>query len=319
MVDVRQLTYFISVIEAKSFTKAAEILHVAQPALSQQMQRLEQELGQKLMARHSRGVEPTEAGLRLLAHARAIIKSIDNATHDIRHFQDERGVVRLGMPRSLCETVGVELLRTWRQEHPHVSLTVTEQLSNTLTDWLIAGRLDLALTYSPSDDRLFCEPLLQEKLCAVMPPRESGVRQLGEVRFIDIAQKPLILHSPAYVNRQLIDVAAKYCSVRLNVAYEIDSIDLTLNMVEAGLGYTIQPYLTVRRLMDMGLVYVELIVAPDITRRLHLAHSSRRSLSGQEIQVCEAIKAQLHRFVSCKRSPLVELEFAADVPGINFE
>jgi LysR family transcriptional regulator, nitrogen assimilation regulatory protein len=312
MVDVRQLTYFISVIEAKSFTKAAEVLHVAQPALSQQMQRLEQELGQKLMARHSRGVEPTESGLRLLVHARAIVKSIDNATYDVRHFRDEGSTVRLGMPRSLCETVGVELLRSWRHDHPRVNLIVSEQLSNTLTDWLIADRLDLALTYSPSDDDgLFCEPLLQEKLCAVTRPREQTARQLGEIRFIELAQKPLILHTPAYVNRQLIDIAAKYCSVRLNVAFEIDSIDLTLNMVEARLGYAIQPYLTVRRLMDMGQVYLELIVSPDITRRLHLAHSSRRSLSAHEIQVCDAIKTHLQRFVRCTPSPLVELEFAS--------
>jgi LysR family nitrogen assimilation transcriptional regulator len=312
MIDLRQLTYFIAVVEAKSFTAAAEVLHVAQPALSQHMQRLEQEVGQQLMVRHSRGVEPTDAGLRLLDHARSILKSLETARHDVRSFRDEQhGTVRLGMPRSLCETLGVELVTTWPHEHPNVSLQIVEQLSNTLTEWLLAGRLDLALTYSPTDSSMLtAEPLLQEKMCAVMPAR-GGPQRLGETRFIDLAQEPLILHSSAYVNRQIIDMTAKYCSVRLNVAYEIDSIDLTLNMVEANLGCSIQPYLTVRRLMDMGRLSVGLIVGPDITRRLHLMHSCQRALTTHELQVCNAIRRHLsNQFAEGKHSPLVELEFA---------
>jgi LysR family nitrogen assimilation transcriptional regulator len=100
MIDLRQLSYFIAVVEAKSVTAAAEVLHIAQPALSQHMQRLEQELGQQLLVRHSRGIEPTDAGFRLLDHARAILKSVETATHDVRHFREEqRGTVSLGMQR----------------------------------------------------------------------------------------------------------------------------------------------------------------------------------------------------------------------------
>lgn len=319
MIDLRQLTYFVAVVEAKSFTAAAEVLHVAQPALSQHMQRLEQELGQQLMVRHSRGVEPTDAGLRLLEHARAILKSVETARHEVRNFRDEqRGSVRLGMPRSLCETLGVELVTTWPREHPNVNLQIVEQLSNTLTEWLLAGRLDLALTYSPAEGgMLTAEPLLQERMCAVMPApggAQRGAQRLGEVRFIELGQRPLVLQSPAYVNRQIIDMTAKYCSVELNVAYEIDSIDLTLDMVEADLGWSIQPYLTVRRLMEAGRLAVGLIVAPDITRRLHLVHSRQRPLTLPQLQVGDAIKRHLSRhFANGKDSPLIELEFDAEV------
>jgi LysR family nitrogen assimilation transcriptional regulator len=310
MIDLRQLTYFVAVVEAKSFTAAAEVLHVAQPALSQHMQRLEQDLGQQLMVRHSRGVEPTDAGLRLLEHARAILKSVETARHEVRNFRDEqRGSVRLGMPRSLCETLGVELVTNWPREHPNVNLQIVEQLSNTLTEWLIAGRLDLALTYSPAEGgMLTAEPLLQERMCAVMPVPAGGQRgaqRLGEVRFIELGQRPLVLQSPAYVNRQIIDMTAKYCSVELNVAYEIDSIDLTLDLVEANLGWSIQPYLTVRRLMEAGRLAVGLIVAPDITRQL--------PLTLPQLQTGNAIKRHLSRhFANGKHSPLIELEFAPE-------
>jgi LysR family transcriptional regulator, nitrogen assimilation regulatory protein len=314
MIDLRQLSYFIAVVEAKSVTAAAEVLHIAQPALSQHMQRLEQELGQQLLVRHSRGIEPTDAGFRLLDHARAILKSVETATHDVRHFREEqRGTVRLGMPRSLCETLGVQLMSAWPQQHPNVNLQIVEQLSNTLTEWLLAGRLDLALTYSPDDSNMLsAEPLLQEKMCALMPAHQ-GPQRLGEIQFIALARERLILHSSAYVNRQIIDTTAKYCSVKLNVAYEVESIDLTLNMVEANLGWSIQPYLTVRRLMDMGRLAVGLIVAPHITGRLHLMHSLQRPLAPYEVKVCEAIKKHLHdQFANGQHSPLIELEFTAE-------
>jgi LysR family nitrogen assimilation transcriptional regulator len=108
-------------------------------------------------------------------------------------------------------------------------------------------------------------------------------------------------------------MTAKYCSVELNVAYEIDSIDLTLDMVEANLGWSIQPYLTVRRLMEAGRLAVGLIVAPDITRRLHLMHSRQRPLTLPQLQTGNAIKRHLSRhFANGKHSPLIELEFAAE-------
>jgi LysR family transcriptional regulator, nitrogen assimilation regulatory protein len=312
MIDVRQLTYFIAVVEAKSFTAAAEVLFIAQPALSQHLQRLEEEVGHQLLIRHSRGVAPTPAGLRLVEHARTILTMIEAAKLDIRNFDEQpRGRVRFGMPRSLCDSLAVELLKTWRHDHPNVTLQVIELPSNALTEALQAGRLDLAITSYPSDDSqaLIGEPLLQDKMCAVLPGTGNPA-PLREMRFADLAAQRLILCSQSNVTRQLIDMTAKYSSVHLNVAYEIDSAVLALQMVESGLGVTIQPYLAVRGYIKTGRATIRPIAGPSVTRRLHLIRSRHRELNPYEAEVCQALKDHLSRQFA-QEAPLLELDMTA--------
>jgi LysR family transcriptional regulator, nitrogen assimilation regulatory protein len=309
MIDVRNLAYFIAVVEAKSFTAAAEVLCVAQPALSQHLRRLEEEFGHQLLVRHSRGVEPTQAGLRLVEHARSILKSVESAKQDIRNFDEQpHGRVRVGLPPSLCEWLALDLMTDWPREHPNVELQIVEQSSNTLTEWVLAGRLGLAVTSFPADSSMVvAEPLLQDKMFAVMPgPADS--RGLEEIRFADVTREPLILFSNENVSRQLIEMTAKYCSLQLNIAYEIDSADLTLKLVEANFGSTIQPYLAVRKYMASGRATVRLIVGPSITRRLHLLRSRHRPLTTDEMHVSDAIKSHLSRLFA-SHNPLLELDF----------
>jgi LysR family transcriptional regulator, nitrogen assimilation regulatory protein len=310
MIDVRQLTYFIAVVEAKSFTAAAEVLFIAQPALSQHLQRLEEEFGQQLLIRHSRGVEPTQAGLRLVEHARSILTAVESAKSDLRNFDNQpHGHVRVGLPKSLCDTLGVELLTHWSREHPNVDLHIIEQGSHTLGEWILAGRLDLAVTSFPTESRMVvAEPLLQDKMCAVLPGRPS-LPELGKIPFTELAQQPLILFGPTNISRQLIDMTAKYCSVKLKIAYEIDSADLALRLVEANQGATIQPYTSMRSYLRMGRSDVRLIVAPSITRRLHLIRSSRRPMTLHETQVYDAIKQLLLKELAAE-SPRIDLDFA---------
>jgi LysR family transcriptional regulator, nitrogen assimilation regulatory protein len=312
MIDVRQLTYFIAVVEAKSFTAAAEVLFIAQPALSQHLQRLEEEVGQQLLVRHSRGVDPTPAGLRLVEHARSILTMVETAKQDIRNFNEQpRGRVRLGMPRGLCDALALDLLMTWPRKHPNVTLQIVEQVSNALTESVQAGRLDMAVTSYPSEDRhnLIGESLLQEKMCAVLPKTEE-TNCGSEIRFADLSAEPLILCSHSNVTRQLIDMTAKYSSVSLNIAYEIDSSVLALQMVEAGLGTTIQPYLALRGYMKTGRANVRPIAGPSITRRLHLIRSRNRQLNLHEIEVIKALKD--HLALQFANEPLIELELAAE-------
>jgi LysR family transcriptional regulator, nitrogen assimilation regulatory protein len=314
MIDVRQLTYFIAVVEARSFTAAAEVLCIAQPALSQHLRRLEEDFGHQLLVRHSRGVEPTQAGLRLVEHARSILTMVETAKKDIRNF-DEQAVntvrVRIGLPRSLCDAIGVDLIGAWPHDHPEVTLQIVEQSSSALTESVLSGRIDLAVTSFPLDSRaVTAEPLLQEKLCAVLPPQHHAPG-FGEIRFSELAQEPLILYGAGNVSRQLIDMTAKYCSVQLKVAYEIDSPELSLRLVESGVASTIQPFLAVRRHIDSDRMAVRLIVQPGITRRLHLISSHHRPLTDAEREVSAAIKSHLARQFT-KDHPLIELDSAIE-------
>ena len=314
MIDVRQLTYFIAVVEAKSFTAAAEVLCIAQPALSQHLRRLEEDFGHQLLVRHSRGVEPTQAGLRLVEHARSILTMVEAAKKDIRNFDEQqkpRARVRIGLPRSLCDAIGVDLISAWPADHPDVTLQVVEQPSGALTESVLSGRIDLAVTSFPLDSRAVnAEPLLQEKLCAVLPPQRHAPG-FNEIRFTDLAHEPLILYSAGNVSRQLIEMTAKYCSVQLNVAYEIDSPELSLRLVAAGVASTIQPFLAVRRHIEEGQMPVRLIIQPGITRRLHLISAHHRPLTTAEREVSLAIKTHLARLFT-KNHPLIELDSAME-------
>ncbi len=310
--DLRQLTYFLNVLEAGSFTRAAETLHMAQPALSQQVQKLEDELGQKLLLRHSRGVTATEAGARFLGHVRFILHSVDAARQDIRQFSgQEIGQIRLGIPRSLSTPFAIGLKRSWSHQWEDVSLCLVEYMNTHLAEWLLAGRLDLALTYAPEDmHRLQCEPVLQERFCLVGPATGGKGGHLGQTNFRDLPATPLILPSSFHDNRKLIDAAAEYSSVRLSIAHEIDSVDLTIGMVEAGQGYTVQPFLAIQHLLAAGRISAWHIVQPEVTRRLHIAHSKQSRVSPKQARAHYELRRYLRSVLDDIASPLVEVELA---------
>ena len=194
--ELRQLRYFVTAIEAGTLTKAAEILSVAQPAVSQQILKLEEELGEQLLMRHSRGVEPTEAGARLLSHAAAILRQLDAARQDLDELKGEpTGEVRIGMPRSITELIGVSLIEECGHRLPKVGLTMIERLSEGLNEMLANGRLDLGFSYNPEQlAALAYEPLVQLDLSLVAPrdvalPPSSD----GTIPFATAAQLPLIM------------------------------------------------------------------------------------------------------------------------------
>ena len=312
--DLRQLTYFVHVLEAGSFTRAAEVLHMAQPALSQQIQKLEEELGQKLLLRHSRGVVVTEAGARFLRHVTSILRSVDAARQDMRLFHGEaRQEIKLGIPRSLGTAIAVELRHAWVDRLPEMSLSLVEFMNTHLVEWLLTGRLDLALSYAPDDaQRLRCLPVLRESFCLVGPASLGQAGHLGEISLAESADKNLILPSSFHDNRKVIDAAADYCGVRLKVAHEIDSVELSLALIDAGIGYSIQPFLSVQHLLATRRLALWHIVQPEITRRLQIAYASEQPLSREMPRVLEELRLYLRQFLDRVASPLITAELEDD-------
>jgi LysR family nitrogen assimilation transcriptional regulator len=271
MFDVRQLTYFVAVIEEGGFSAAARSLNVAQSALSQNLQTLELELGHVLAIRHSRGIEPTAVGLCLLEHARGILAAVQAAKADVKGFVEvSQRTIRLGLPRSICTLLSDTFLLEWDANHPRAGLQISEQASSNAVRLISDGLLDVAVTSSPVDaSTTISEGLLQERLCAILP---SGMGQpFEEIRFSDLAKQQLILYTNPYVSRRLVESAARYNAIELNVVREINSVDLSLKLVEAGAGCTIQPFLSLRDYK--GPAVVRPIVAPTIVRRLKLVQS----------------------------------------------
>ena len=149
--DLRQLEYFVRIAELGSFTRAASMLGVAQPALSRQVRLLEVELRQSLLLRNGRGVTTTEAGKVLLEHGRGILHQVERAREDLGRVGGTlAGRVAVGLPPTVARMMAVELTREFRRRLPQAALSISEGLSVSMQERLIAGRLDIALLYNPT-------------------------------------------------------------------------------------------------------------------------------------------------------------------------
>ena len=151
--DLRQLRYFLGIVEAGSFSKAAQRLHVAQPALSQHVRNMELDLGVELLFRTPQGVTVTEAGETLLRHARAVLAQVAVAREEVIARQAEpEGEVRFGLPGTISERICVPLILEARRRFPKVKLRIAEAMSGFVLDWLREGKIDLGVLYRTVSD-----------------------------------------------------------------------------------------------------------------------------------------------------------------------
>lgn len=249
--DMRQLRYFVQIVESGSLAKASRQLFIAQPALSQQMARLEDEVGKALLVRSSRGVVPTENGEALYHHAKFMLRQLDQAVSVAR--QDTAalsGRVALGLaPTTVCQ-LGLPLLQHLRSKFPGVMLNVIEGLSGHLEHMTRVGQLDLAVLFSQTAaSELTVEPLLDEELFVILPadsPLVPSARQ--SLTLTEVAALPLILPSPGHGLRRRIALEFERVSLQLDALAEIDSLPLLMSCVAQGIGATIKPMAAIHAL-----------------------------------------------------------------------
>jgi len=267
-VDLRRLEYFVAVAEAGSFSKAAAVLVMSQPALSQQVAALEQETGQRLLNRTGRGAEPTEAGLALLAHARAIFELAERARADMRERQlIPSGRITIGLPPRVAHAMTADLVERFRAEFPDAAISVEEGLSIRLREWLVAGRLDVAVLFDPP-----ASPLLSIETVA----RESLVLMAStplpsRIRLAEVAALPLVLPSKPNSLRQLLESEARPRGSLLKVVAEVDSIKTVLSLVARGVAATVLPASAIREWTHSTPPFMAAIHAPVIRNRLCIA------------------------------------------------
>lgn len=239
--DLRQLGYFVNVADAGSFSRAAVALTLAQPTLSRQIGLLEAELGQRLLVRTGRGVVLTEAGEVLLGHARAMLDSARRAREELRELHaSPAGRVTVGLPPRVAIGLSAALVERFRARFPRAVITVTEGLSANLREWLIAGRLDLALMFDPLPSPLLqTRTLSREPLVLVAPP--AGRRLPAQVALPALADYPMVLPGAPNAIRGLVDAALKPRGIKLQVVAEVGAVQTVLSLVERGVGCTLLP------------------------------------------------------------------------------
>lgn len=257
--DTGHLKAFLKIAETGSISRAAESLGIAQPSLSQQLLRLEDELGLRLFDRTARGVTLTEGGRVFRERARQILHAADQAIADARQLRDEApGQVIFAMPPSVARLVGVALITTLAEQAPQVRVRIVEAYSGAIRGWLEAEKIDLGILYDLGPLRhLAMRRLASEELVLVGPP---GRFDSAEVPLRALEGVPLIAPGPQHGLRQLLDREAARAGIELTVDHEIDALDATIGLVAAGQGLAVLPVsavvagrLEVARFADGGL------------------------------------------------------------------
>lgn len=295
--DLRQLEYFVRVAEFGSFTKASEVLGIAQSALSRHVRKLEVEMRQNLLHRDGRGANLTDAGKRLLEHGHSILMQVDRAKAEMSHARGlPVGQVVVGLPHLLGRIVTVKLVREFQREFPHARISIAEGLTNHLQEWLITGRLDLAVLHNPIPSSVLnIAPLRYDDLFLLCP---RDTRRLKKTMTLEeLAEYPLILPRQPHPLRMLIETRLANLGRKPRIVLEIDAVAAIADLVEQGLGYTVMTMNAARLAGGAEKFRYRRIVAPDLHSILALASSSERPATtlAQRVHemLCEFVPRQL--------------------------
>ena len=242
--DIRQLRYFVQIVESGSLLKASRQIFIAQPALSQQLAKLEAEVGVSLLTRSARGVVPTENGHALYHHAKFLIRQVDQSVLIARQGPSAiAGMVSIGLAPTTVAAIGLELVRHLRTKYPSVVLNVVESLSGHLEQMLELGRLDMAILFKQLElPRHAAERLVDETLVVVLAADSTLVpTRRRSLSLAEACRLPLILPTGSHGLRRRIDIETERQNLRLNLVAEVDSLSLLMASVREGFGATIQP------------------------------------------------------------------------------
>ena len=266
--ELRQLRYFVRVVELGSMSRAAIDLDVVQSALSQQIARLEGELATRLLQRSSKGVTATEAGLAFFREAQLALRHADEAA---RAAQQARlsGSVSVGLAPTTASVLGLPLMQAVRERYPDVRLHMVESLSGHLSSMLNARQLDLAVLFDTDPGRRWSvTPLVEEKLFLIRA-RAEGRPLPAKIRLAQLAELPLILPSGPHGLRATLDAAFSGGRLRRLLPIEIDSLAMLMDAVRAGLGCTIQPRAALARFPDAEEAFEVAEISDAKVRRLN--------------------------------------------------
>ncbi len=242
--DIRQLRYLIALADERHFTRAAEREHIAQPALSQQIRRLEEEVGIALVERTTRRVAMTEAGELLVGRARRILSELDAAESELQGLRGiQAGHVSVGAMHTMGPVDVSLALAIFHERHPGVELTVREQSSEELAEMLRDDVLDLAflsVTERIESHGLGLQLLLSEELVVILPPAHPLAQHSG-VRMAELAGEQFISYREGARLRELLNHAAREADFDPQVMLESNESRRIRRLVARGMGVAILP------------------------------------------------------------------------------
>jgi LysR family transcriptional regulator, nitrogen assimilation regulatory protein len=293
-IHLRHLRYFVKIVEAGSFSRAASTIFIAQPALSQQIAELEEELGVVLLHRSARGVRPTLAGEALYQEAASILRQIEKLPDIVRSTGGVvSGSVGLGMSSTLASFLSGDFIKACKAALPQVNLNLVTADSVSLRARVLAQTLDLAILFEEekaSGPGLVRKPLFHQRLYLV--ERKRGNPSSKPVSIEQVAALPLILPSLPNGTRSLLDSHFAAAGLTPNVAVEANLLYGILSAVQSGVGAAIIPMGDFSATLSPGSVVARLI-EPPIRQTAHVVSSDSATLT----RAGEAVRELLGSFI----------------------
>ncbi|WP_326616201.1 LysR substrate-binding domain-containing protein [Streptomyces decoyicus] len=265
--ELRQLQYFVAVVEEANFTRAAARLHLAQPGVSAQIRQLERELGQPLLDRSGRSVTMTEVGEAVLTYARAALAAVEEIRQTVDEFSGLlRGRVRVGLVSgaSTRRFDLASLLADFHDEHPQVEISLSEDTSERMLAALHGGDLDIAVLGLADEEPppgVSCQIVVDEPLVAAVAPGDPLLAAHADRTSVPLAalrERPLISLPRGTGLRGVLERACAEAGIRPRIAFEAAAPHVLARLAARGLGVAVIPALPAAEASAAGLRTLEL-------------------------------------------------------------
>jgi LysR family hydrogen peroxide-inducible transcriptional activator len=275
--ELHQLRYFCAVAETGSFSRAAEHSHVAQPSLSQQILKLEDELGARLFDRLGRSVRLTDVGKAFLPRARAVLRELEAAKGDVVERKDSvAGSLIVGVIPTIAPYYLPPKLSSFTRQFPQARVTVVEEITPVLLDRLRASTVDVAILALPIRGHEFDTfALLTERLFAALP-RKHALAGRRSLALKDLRKEPFLLLRDGHCFRDTAVAACDRARLSPQVIFESGQFSSILSMVGTGMGVSIVPEMAIEK--DARCRYVR-IADDEATRTVGATVLRGRSLN----------------------------------------
>lgn len=309
--DLRTLRSFVSIASTGSISAAAEIQHIAQPALSVQIRQLEEQLGATLFERHPRRVKLTAAGERLLEHVIEILRRVDIAYEDVRNAINEpSGSVAIAVPQSVAKFITVPLVREVVQKWPKINLQLIELSSGYIPDQVLRGLVDIGITFGTEEDiRLQFTHLVDEELVLVISRQQqsswlrASLKRDQAISLRDLQSLPIILPTTTHSLRRHINEYLAQEKASLNIIAEVNVIPDLIALAKAGIGATILSYGAVKEPVESGQLLAISIKQPQISRPIYSCRSGILPMSIAATKIHEQLHQIIERLIASGEWP----------------
>ncbi|MET0981966.1 MAG: LysR family transcriptional regulator [Telluria sp.] len=295
--DIKQIRTLIAIAETGSATKAGELLHLVQPAVSRHIRMLEEECGVPLFERERHGMVLTDAGRTLVEYGRRALRELDKARAEIGPSANAvAGRVVIGLLASTSGLLAAELVARLRAKYPAVTVSVNVGYSGNVVHWLEAGEVELALVYDTRSSTGFqVEALLDERLYIVGPPGRFAANQPFPLK--ELKGQAMVFPNAAHGLRSIIEHALAVAGIGVDIVAETNGLDLQKSLVAKGFGYTILPSSGVLDEFRQGLLSGAPIASPDLSRRIVLARAATRRPSPASVAAADELIALMKEMV----------------------